>query len=573
MTGPDPAEFGWWLASRAAGVVALLCIAVSVGVGLAMAGRLRPSWARALMSVHQQTALVGLVSIAVHAITLLGDRFLSPSLGDIAIPFTSAHEPLWTGLGVTGGWLAAILGLSYWVRNLIGPGLWRKLHRATILVYVLSVAHTLGAGTDASEPWMRVLLLVTGAPMLFLFLMRILTPRPGPVFRRFRVADVRPESSAVTSFELVPADRKPLPAHAPGQFVPVRVTLAGKLKLVRSYSLSCAPRPASLRISVKREPGGAVSEHLHSALNVGDVIELGDPAGRFVLGDGERPIALVSAGIGVTPVLAMLEALAAQRSQREVWWIHGARDGAEHAFRAEARGLVARLERGRSHVRYSRPQPRDRAGVDYDEAGLLSGDAILALGVPPDADVRLCGPTRFVADVRAQLVAGGVARERIQSESFGGAPAPAPAAGPAPATPAGPALAPPPAGAPAPATPALAPAGPALAPPPPGPAHVAPTPTPATGTAPATTAQGPAVAFSRSGVTTSWDPAFSCLLDLAEASAVPATSGCRIGACHGCQTAVLSGRVRHDPEPLQAPAAGSALLCCAVPDGDVVLDI
>ena len=136
MTGPDPMEFGWWLASRAAGVVALLCITISVGVGLAMAGRVsrKPGLARTLMSVHQQTALVGMVAIAVHGITLLGDKFLKPSIGDIVVPFTSAHEPLWTGLGVTGGWLAAILGLSYWIRNRIGAGLWRKLHRATILV-------------------------------------------------------------------------------------------------------------------------------------------------------------------------------------------------------------------------------------------------------------------------------------------------------------------------------------------------------------------------------------------------------------------------------------------------------
>ena len=158
-----------------------------------------------------------------------------------------------------------------------------------------------------------------------------------------------------------------------------------------------------------------------------------------MLGDGDGPVALVSAGIGVTPLLAMLEALAEQRSGREVWWIHGARDGAEHAFRAEARGHVARLENGRSHVRYSRPQPRDRPGLDHDDAGRLSGEAILAVGVPLHADFRLCGPTRFVADVSAQLIAAGVARERIDSESFGGAPAsahtpaPAPARTPAPA--------------------------------------------------------------------------------------------------------------------------------------------
>jgi ferredoxin-NADP reductase len=521
---PDPAEFGWWLASRAAGVVALLCITVSVGVGLAMAGRLRPSLARTLLSVHQQTALVGLVAIAVHGITLLGDRFLKPTVGDIVVPFTSAHEPLWTGLGVTGGWLAAILGLSFWARHRIGAALWRKLHRATILVYVLSVAHVLGAGTDAAESWMRALLLTTGAPILFLFVMRVLTPRPASAFRRFCVAGVTPESSTVTSFELVPADRKPVVAHAPGQFVAIRVNLGGERQL-RSYSLSCSPRTNSYRISVKREPGGRVSEHLHERLAAGDVVEIGAPAGRFVLGDGgERPVVLISAGIGVTPVLAMLEALAEQRSTREVWWIHGARNGAEHALRAEAGSHVARLEHAHSHVRYSRPHESDQLGRDYDEPGRISGTAIVALGVPAGADFRLCGPTRFVADVIAGLVEHGVARERIDCESFGGPPAPLAA----PHTPAG-------VGAQRPG-------------------------------------DGPAVAFSRSGVTTAWDSSFACLLDLAEANAVPASSGCRIGACHGCRAAVLSGTVRHDPEPLAPPAPGSALLCCAIPVGDVVLD-
>jgi ferredoxin-NADP reductase len=523
MTGPDPMEFGWWLASRAAGVVALLCITVSVGVGLAMAGRVskRPGLARTLMSVHRQTALVGLVAIAVHGITLLGDRFLKPSIGDIVVPFTSAHEPLWTGLGVTGGWLAAILGLSYWIRGWIGAGLWRKLHRATVLVYVLSVAHTLGAGTDASEPWMRALLVTTGAPILFLFVMRVMTPRTAPAFRRFRVAGMRPESSTVMSLQLEPADRKPVAAHEPGQFVSLRLAAADR-QVVRSYSLSSSPRAGGYRISVKREPGGVASEHLHSAVSVGDTLELSGPSGRFVLGGGAGPVALISAGIGVTPVLAMLETLADARSEREVWWIHGARNGDEHAFRGEARAHVARLPRGHSHVRYSRPHPRDVLGRDYDAPGRLTGADVLALGVPAEAEFRLCGPSRFVADLTADLVEHGVARGRIQSESFGGAPA-----APAPAS----------------ATPAPIVAG-----------------------------DGPAVAFSRSGVTTAWDGAFASLLDLAEANAVPAASGCRVGACHGCRAGVLSGNVRHEPEPLEQPPPGSALLCCAVPDGDVVLD-
>ena len=534
MTGPDPAEFGWWLASRAAGVVALLCIAISVGVGLAMAGRIskRPALARTLMSIHQQTALVGLVAIAVHGITLLGDKFLSPSLGDIAIPFTSEHEPLWTGLGVTGGWLAAILGLSYWVRHRIGAALWRKLHRATILVYVLSVAHTLGAGTDASEPWMLALVLCTAAPILFLFIMRVLTPKPPSAFRRFRVVSTRPESSAVTSFELVPADGKPVAAHEPGQFVPVRVEVPGAGHVVRSYSLSSAPRAGtSYRISVKREPGGRVSEHLHRAIGPGAIVELGAPAGRFVLGeDPQRALVLISAGVGVTPVLAMLEALAAQQSTREVWWIHSARNGAEHAFRLEAASLVARLARGRSHVRYSRPQPGDR---DHDAAGRLTAEAIIELGVPRDADVRLCGPTQFVGDITAGLLEHGFERERITSESFGGPPAVAPVRDPAAPRVGSPGVS-------RPSTPAAA--------------------------------GGPSVAFARSGVTTAWDARFTSLLELAEDRAVPAASGCRIGACHGCRVDIVQGSVRHDPGPVEPPPPGSALLCCALPEGDVVLD-
>ena len=423
MNGPDPAEFGWWLASRAAGVVALLCVTVSVGVGLAMAGRLSPRRQRTLLAIHQQTALVGLVAIAVHGITLLGDKFLSPSLADIAIPFTSEHEPLWTGLGVTAGWLAAILGLSYWIRNRIGAQLWRRLHRATVLVYVLGVAHTLGAGTDASQPWLRLLLIATGAPILFLFVMRVLTPRPGPRFVRYRVAAVMPESRSVCSFELEPARRRRLPRHAPGQFVTLRADVPGHASITRSYSLS---RDRGLRISVKREHGGVMSDHLHTSLDVGDTVELAGPSGAFVLGDERcRPIVLISAGIGATPVLAMLHALAEHHPHRETWWIHSARNGREHPFRGEARALLARLTRARSHIRYTRPEPRDVSGRDYDETGRLTAADLVDLGVPLDAELRLCGPHAFVAELTAGLRAHGATD--VASESFGGAPAARPA--------------------------------------------------------------------------------------------------------------------------------------------------
>jgi ferredoxin-NADP reductase/DMSO/TMAO reductase YedYZ heme-binding membrane subunit len=534
MSGPDPAELGWWLASRASGVVALVCIAASVGIGLAMAGRVsrRPELARTLLSVHQQTALVGLVAIAVHGITLLGDSFLSPSIGDIALPFTSTYEPLWTGLGVTAGWLGAILGLSYWVRNRIGPALWRKLHRATILVYVLSVAHALGAGTDAAEPWMRALLLLTGAPILWLFVVRVLTPPAGPVFRRYRVAGVALESSSVCSFELAPTGWRRLPVPKPGQFVTLRADVPGAGQVVRSYSVSGTSRGGRLRVSVKREPGGALSQHLHATLDVRATVEIAGPQGAFVLGDHRtRPVVLVSAGIGATPVLAMLHSLAAERSRREVWWIHGARNGREHAFRAEVSQLIGQLDNGHLHVRYSRPDPRDVPGLAYDARGRIDARALLDLGVSLDAEYRLCGPQRFVADIEGELRAAGVAAARIASESFGGA------------------------------TPSTAPRSPAaLA-----------TATPSRPAADSPTG-APSVAFSRSGVTVPWEPGRASLLELAEASGVPAPSGCRVGACHGCQARVLSGAVRHSPEPILPAPPGGALLCCAVPDGDVVLD-
>jgi ferredoxin-NADP reductase len=510
MSGaPDPAEYGWWLASRAAGVLALVCVAASVGLGLAMAGRVSPRRSRALLALHQQTALAGLLAIAVHGITLLGDHFLRPGLKGIAVPFVMDHEPLWTGLGITGGWLAAILGLSYWARDRIGARLWRRLHRATLLVYVLAVAHTLGSGTDAGEPWLLLLIAATGAPVLFLFVMRVLPVPPAPsALRRFRVEEIVPESRSVTSFLLAPVDGLRLEPFAPGQFVSLSVDVPGAGALTRCYSLSAAPDPARHRISVKHEDGGVVSGHLHTRVEVGDALELGAPAGPFTLDeeDARRPVVLISAGVGATPVLAMLGALAARCSPRPVWWVHGARCGADHAFRQEARDLLALLPDARGHVRYSRPDARDVVGRDFDAPGRVTAEDVLELGVPLEADVRICGPAAFVAELTEGLVRGGIASERIAGESFA-----APAA--------------------------------------------------------------PSVSFARSGRTVPWDERFSSLLELAEAHDVPAASSCRVGVCHGCRTGVREGQVRHDPQAAAPPQDGAALLCCARPEGDLVLDL
>jgi sulfoxide reductase heme-binding subunit YedZ len=181
----DPMDYGWWLASRASGLVALALITLSVGVGLAMAGRAfqTPGLARRLMATHEHAALAGLIAIAVHGITLLGDTWLDPGPAGIAVPFVMDYEPLYTGLGIAGGYLAAALGPSFYARRRIGAKLWRKLHRVTIVVYVLAVIHTLGAGSDAQEPWLRAAMLVTGAPILYLLVVRLL---PAPQRRRTR---------------------------------------------------------------------------------------------------------------------------------------------------------------------------------------------------------------------------------------------------------------------------------------------------------------------------------------------------------------------------------------------------
>ncbi len=179
MRAPDPVNYVWWITSRAAGITALLAVTASVLIGLTMATKIlrRPKLNRTLASVHEHTALAGLIAIAVHGLTLLGDPWLRPGFSGLLLPFTMAYRPLYTGLGVIAAFLAALLGLSFYARKRIGAKLWRKAHRWTIAVYVLGVIHALGAGTDASTPWMRAGLIVTGVPILFLTLVRLLPQR------------------------------------------------------------------------------------------------------------------------------------------------------------------------------------------------------------------------------------------------------------------------------------------------------------------------------------------------------------------------------------------------------------
>jgi sulfoxide reductase heme-binding subunit YedZ len=173
------AQHSWWLASRASGIVALALVTISVGLGLAMAGRWarKPGLPRVLTAIHEQTAVTALAAIAVHGVTLLGDPWLNPGPAGISVPFTMSYRPLWTGLGIVAGYLGALLGLTFYIRRRIGPRLWRQAHRLTVVVYALAVAHTLGAGTDASTPWMRIWLFATAPVIAVLFVARLVGAR------------------------------------------------------------------------------------------------------------------------------------------------------------------------------------------------------------------------------------------------------------------------------------------------------------------------------------------------------------------------------------------------------------
>jgi ferredoxin-NADP reductase/MOSC domain-containing protein YiiM len=356
------------------------------------------------------------------------------------------------------------------------------------------------------------------------------SPPAWPGFRPLRVSRIDRESNSVISLLLGPADGSPLVAAQPGQFVVLRLRPKPDAPpLLRSYSLSDTPSADHYRVSIKQELNGAASTYLHSHVQVGDVLDVSAPRGVFTLRAGDRPIVLLSAGVGATPVLAMLHALAAGASPRQVWWLYGARNRDEHPFAQESRGLVQALPHSRSRIMYSRPGPEDRLGLDFDATGHLGMPVLDELGVPRDADFYLCGPSAFLQDLSAGLGAWGATGDRVHMEIFGPGESMTPGVSDAVVRP------------------VHAPAGPA--------------------------GLGPQVSFARSNLTVRWDEKYQSLLELAEACDVPVRWSCRTGVCHNCESGLVSGAVSYRPDPLDPPAAGDLLICCSQPREDVVIDL
>jgi ferredoxin-NADP reductase/MOSC domain-containing protein YiiM len=358
-------------------------------------------------------------------------------------------------------------------------------------------------------------------------------PPAWPGFRQMRVANIHKESESVTSFILKPIDAQPLPVCQAGQFVVLRLLIdpdkdPGKPPVLRSYSLSDLPVADHFRISVKNELNGIGRSFLCNRVREGDVLDVSAPRGSFTLGPSQSPVVLLSAGVGATPVMSMLHALVAERSQQEVWWIYGARNSVEHPFAEESRSLLKQLSRGRAYIVYSRPAATDRVGADFDASGHIDTVLLERIGVSQGSDFYLCGPSSFLQNMRDGLRNWGVLAGNVHTEIFGALEAITPGMAQVVHTP-------------------HLPEGP------PG--------------------SGPPVSFARSGITAAWDRRFASLLELAEACDVPVRWSCRIGVCHTCMTGLIDGSITYNPEPLERPAPGNVLVCCSQPNAGVTLDL
>lgn len=342
-------------------------------------------------------------------------------------------------------------------------------------------------------------------------------------FRDFRVARrvFEDGSRSICSFHLVPTDGQPLPEFLPGQFLTFRLDPGeGSKPVTRCYSLSDRPGLDHYRVSIKRvSPPGVSSRHFHDHVREGDVLAVKAPGGHFYLERGNSPVVLVAGGIGITPMVSMLNATLANGSKREIWLFYGLRDGSEHVMKEHLQGLAREHPNFRLHVCYSRPAATDIEGIDYHHRGHVDITLLrLTLALRP-YDFYICGPRAMMETLVPALEEWGVPEQRIHYEAF-------------------------------------------------GPASLA---KPARQAAPEASGPAVAVTFARSDRTLSWDGSAGSLLEFAERNGVRVDSGCRAGSCGSCQTRIEAGEVEYLQAPDYEPEPGTCLLCVSRPKRDLVL--
>ena len=350
-------------------------------------------------------------------------------------------------------------------------------------------------------------------------------------FRKFEVVSKVKETHDITSFYLSPHDGKPLPSFFPGQFLTFQLNIQGNTHpVVRCYSLSDSPHhPDRYRVSIKKvppprndpkAPPGLVSNHFHESINENDILDIKAPSGQFYLDiHAKGPVVLLAGGVGITPVLSMLNALVEIESQREIWFCLGVRNKKEHIMKEHLEKVAKENPNVNLQVFYSSPTETDFKEKDYHIEGRVKVSSLINLLPSNNYDFYICAPPPMVEDLRNDLAAWGVPKTSIHFEAFG----------------------------------------------------------PATVKKCTTNSESEDVpkidvSFTKSGKVFPWDPKLTSLLELAENNGIPLDSGCRAGNCGTCLTAIKSGEVSYVGEPGSLPEEGSCLACIAVPKGDLTLD-
>ncbi len=396
---------------------------------------------------------------------------------------------------------------------------WKGLHRLAYLISPLAVIHfTMRMKADIQQP------VVYGAVVAGLYAARVVNAaikrRNAPAwdgYRKFKITNKEFEPGQVCSFYLERLDAKKLPPYKPGQYLTLKVELGEPYgSVIRCYSISARPDPTGYRISVKRVPSGIASNFLHDRISEGSIIDVKAPKGKFfVRSTSRRPVVLIGGGIGVTPVLAMLDAHAASGLRRPTYLFFGVRNSNEHCFREQLTKIASR-NNVKVNVCYSSPLPEDRIGIDCHSIGHISVELLKEVFPSLDCDFYVCGPASMMAQLKADLEAAGVPAKNFHMEAFGAA------------------------------------------------------------SVKKITSQGVAaerliVAFELSGKTLEWEPKYGNLLEFAEANGIEIECGCRAGNCGSCEVEISSGEVEYVVEPGAVPDEGACLMCVAAPKTDLSL--